>query len=210
MRLPCAEAGDADSFELSRGPHGTFTGRARGAKPPAFRRRSHGYFAGQCEPLHGHNYDVFVEVEGDLTDESWVIDFGVIKGLSREICERLDHRFLLQRESRQLSSEERDGIWHVRFGESRHYQFPAEDVLALPIDNSTAERLAEWIHGELADELKRRRLSNIHRLSVGVEEMPGQTGWYSCRARCLTCSRPDCVTCSRHRRSFGSFSSRLC
>src|SRR4051794_11469286 len=90
-------------------------------------------FAGDCEPLHGHNYDLFVEVEGDLTDESWVIDFGVIKGLARELCERLDHRFLLQRESRQLASEERAGVWHVRFGESRHYQFPAQDVLALPI-----------------------------------------------------------------------------
>jgi len=136
-------------------------------------------FAGDCEPLHGHNYDVFVEVEGDLTDESWVIDFGVIKSLAREVCERLDHRFLLQRESRQLSSEEQDGVWHVRFGENRHYQFPAQDVLPLPIDNSTAERLAEWMHGELREEIEQRGLSNIHRLMVGVEEMPGQAGWFS-------------------------------
>ena len=41
-------------------------------------------FAGDCEPLHGHNYDLFVEVEGELTDESWVIDFSLIKQLARE------------------------------------------------------------------------------------------------------------------------------
>jgi 6-pyruvoyl tetrahydropterin synthase/QueD family protein len=135
-------------------------------------------FGGDCEPLHGHNYDLIIEVEGELTEESWVVDFGVIKGLARELCERLDHHFLLQRNSRQLLSEEREGIWVVRFGQSRRYEFPAVDVVALPIDNSTAERLSEWIHGELVTALQRVGATNLTMLSVGVEEMPGQTGWY--------------------------------
>ncbi len=135
-------------------------------------------FAGDCEPLHGHNYDLFVEVEGDLTDESWVIDFSLLKRLAREVAEQLDHRFLLQQESRLLRSELRAGAWLIRFGEERRYEFPAQDVLALPIDNSTAERLAEWIHGRLAEGLRQNAATNIHRLSVGVEEMPGQAGWY--------------------------------
>lgn len=135
-------------------------------------------FAGDCEPLHGHNYDLFVEVEGELTDESWVIDFSLIKQLARDLCARLDHHFLLQRQSRLLLSEERDGTWYVRFGDQRHYAFPSQDVVALPIDNSTAERLAEWFHGELAAGLKQHAMDNIRRLSVGVEEMPGQAGWY--------------------------------
>ncbi len=135
-------------------------------------------FAGDCEPLHGHNYDLFVEVEGDLTDESWVIDFSLIKRLAREIAEQLDHRFLLQRESRLLHSEERDGSWLIHFGEDRHYEFPVGDVQPLPIDNSTAERLAEWIHSRLVEGLQGQAITNIRRLSVGVEEMPGQAGWY--------------------------------
>jgi 6-pyruvoyltetrahydropterin/6-carboxytetrahydropterin synthase len=135
-------------------------------------------FGGDCEPLHGHNYDVMIEVVGRLTDESWVIDFGVIKRLARDLCERLDHRFLLQRESRLLHSQERDGCWEISFGETRRYTLPAQDVLALPIDNSTAERLAEWFHGQLADALRRRGADNIQMLRVGIEEMPGQAGWY--------------------------------
>jgi 6-pyruvoyltetrahydropterin/6-carboxytetrahydropterin synthase len=140
-------------------------------------------FGGDCEPLHGHNYDLFVEVEGDLTEESWVIDFGLIKRLARELCERLDHRFLLQRDSRLLLSEEADGLWRVRFGDNRRYEFPSQDVLALPIDNTTAERLAEWFHSEIASALEINGARNILRLSIGVEEMPGQSGWYAAPLR---------------------------
>jgi 6-pyruvoyltetrahydropterin/6-carboxytetrahydropterin synthase len=136
-------------------------------------------FSGDCEPLHGHNYDLIIEVEGELTEESWVIDFGAIKALAREVCERLDHHFLLQRNSRHLLSEERNGVWVIRFQDRRRYEFPSSDVLALPIDNSTAERLAEWIHGELVAGLRAQKAANVRRLSVGVEEMPGQTGWFS-------------------------------
>jgi len=135
-------------------------------------------FAGDCEPLHGHNYDVTVEVEGTLTGESWVIDFGQIKTIARELCERLDHRFLLQRDSHLLLSEQKGATWLIRFGEGRRYELPAEDVLALPIDNSTAERLAEWLHAEISARLTQAGTSNLCRLRVGVEEMPGQAGWY--------------------------------
>ncbi|MCH8850006.1 MAG: 6-carboxytetrahydropterin synthase, partial [Chloroflexi bacterium] len=42
-------------------------------------------FAGQCEPLHGHNYDVSVEVEGELAEDGWVIDFSSLKSMTRAI-----------------------------------------------------------------------------------------------------------------------------
>ena len=140
-------------------------------------------FAGTCEPLHGHNYDLFVEVEGDLAEEAWVIDFGVVKQIARQVCQTLDHRFLLQRESRLLHSEEHDGAWHIRFGEAQRYVFPSSDVLALPIDNSTAERLSEWIHGQLSHALHQRGVTTVHLLRVGVEEMPGQAAWYCAPVR---------------------------
>ena len=134
-------------------------------------------FGGTCEPLHGHNYDVSVEVEGELSEESWVLDFGLLKRLSRAICERLDHRFLLQQHSRLLRAEESAGAWTLRCG-TREYRLPASDVIVLPIDNSTTEQLSEWFHGQLSAELLRRGITNVRRLSVGIEEMPGQSGWY--------------------------------
>ncbi len=136
-------------------------------------------FGGQCEPLHGHNYILRVEVEGDLTEDSWVWDFGDLKARSRALCEELDHKFLLQRHSRLLRIEERPGEWEVAFGENARYVFPRQDVIPLPIDNSTAERLAEWIAGRLAQGFERDSAPNLRRLTVGVEEMPGQAGWYT-------------------------------
>jgi 6-pyruvoyltetrahydropterin/6-carboxytetrahydropterin synthase len=135
-------------------------------------------FEGRCEPLHGHNYDVLVEVEGELTDDSWVVDFSALKEMTRALCKELDHKLLLQRDSRALQIDEGMSNWKVRFLE-RGWVFPKSDVLPLPIDNTTAERLAEWFAGRIAGALASRGAGNVRRISVGVEEMPGQAGWAS-------------------------------
>ena len=133
-------------------------------------------FEGQCEPLHGHNYDLFVQAEGELTEDAWVIDFGVLKSITRSLCDELDHRFLLQRESKVLQIDEGMSNWKVRFRE-RGWVFPKSDVVALPIDNTTAERLAEWFGRRLREALAERGATNITSITVGVEEQPGQAGW---------------------------------
>ncbi len=137
-------------------------------------------FQGGCEALHGHNYDVTVELEGELTQDSWVMDFGAVKRETKRLADELDHKFLLQRESRVLQISERERDWEVRF-EARRYVFPKEDVAALPIDNTTAERIGEWFASGLLAFLDRERATNVLSLTVGIEEMPGQTGWYTVR-----------------------------
>ena len=133
-------------------------------------------FEGQCEPLHGHNYAVSIEVTGALTDDAWVADFGMLKSLGKALCDELDHKFLLQRDSRVLTIDEGMSNWKVRFLE-RGWVFPKADVLALPIDNTTAERLAEYLLGRLRDDLRARGATNLPRIAVGVDEAPGQAGW---------------------------------
>lgn len=135
-------------------------------------------FEGRCEPLHGHNYDVIVEAEGELTEDGWVIDFGVLKEMTRALCRELDHKFLLQRESKALEIEEGMSNWKVRFLE-RGWVFPKSDVLVLPIENSTAEQLARWFAGRLRAGLVERGAANMTSLTVGIEEMPGQAGWWT-------------------------------
>lgn len=135
-------------------------------------------FAGGCEPLHGHNYEVSVELEGELGADSWVWDFGDLKRTVKSILDELDHRFILQRDSPVLSVADRDETWEVRF-QDRCYVFPKAEVASLPIDNSTAERLAEWVAGRLAAALRERDERRLRQLRVGVEEMPGQSGWYT-------------------------------
>ena len=129
------------------------------------------------EPLHGHNYAVRCRVDGDLTGDRWVIDFGVLKRVLREACEALDHRFLLQTRSSRLDATLDGDGWIVRFG-AREYRFPAADVAALPIENTTAELLAEWLTDRVDEALRGGAHTNISRIAVDVEEMPGQTGGY--------------------------------
>lgn len=135
-------------------------------------------FGGGCEPLHGHNYDVLIELEGELTEDSWVWDFGDVKRAAREIAGLLDHRFLLQRASTILRIAEHEESWSVAFGE-RTYTFPKDDVFALPVENTTAERISEWFAGRLLASLEAAGARNLTKLSVGIEEMPGQVGWYT-------------------------------
>ena len=99
-------------------------------------------YDGKLEPLHGHNYAVTIEVAGTLTADAWVCDFSALKSLGKALCDELDHKFLLQRDSRELQIDEGMSNWKVRFLE-RGFVFPKADVLALPIDNTTAERLAK-------------------------------------------------------------------
>ena len=131
-------------------------------------------YGGACEPLHGHNYSVAAQVEGALSEESWVFDFVELKTMLRGFCRELDHRFLLQRESRLLKIESVNGAWRIETPAAVHYNLPAADVVALPLDNTTAERLAEWLSERLVAALTERGALNITAVSVEVSEGPGQ------------------------------------
>lgn len=135
-------------------------------------------FGGQCEPLHGHNYDVTVEVEGSLTGNSWVMDFRKLKRMAAALCKELDHRFLLPLHNPHLEISETQAEYRIRFRD-RLYVIPRSDVAALTIENSTTERLAQWLAERLAQEIRSRNATNLSSLTVGVEESPGQRGYYT-------------------------------
>jgi 6-pyruvoyltetrahydropterin/6-carboxytetrahydropterin synthase len=132
-------------------------------------------FGGKMEPLHGHNYAVSIEVAGALTDDAWVIDFSLLKTLGKAICDELDHKFLLQMDSPLLEIDEGQNNYKVRLGD-RGFVFPRADVLALPLDNTTAERIAEYYIAKLRPALAERGATNITTITVEVEEAPGQSG----------------------------------
>ena len=134
-------------------------------------------FGGKCERLHGHNYAVSVELEGELTEDRYVFDFVVLKRIIRQICDSLDHYFLLPQRSRDLDIKRTGGEWEIRF-ENRRYVLPAEDVLSMPMDNITAERLVEYICGQLVAALNEHDVANLASVTIGVEEAPGQTAFY--------------------------------
>ena len=52
-------------------------------------------YDGDCENLHGHNWQVVVEVCGEkLGAEGHLIDFRDLRGMLKEITDELDHKML--------------------------------------------------------------------------------------------------------------------
>ena len=133
----------------------------------------------ELEPLHGHNYRVSFQVDGELTNEGWVIDFSILKQLVREQCDALDHRFLLQMLSKTIKIEHNlDDKSYTLSHSDKRYVFPEHDVLALAIENTTAEYLAELIGMNVITKLLELELTNINKIECVVEEAPGQSGAY--------------------------------
>ena len=137
---------------------------------------------GSAERLHGHNYKVFVEVHGPLDRHGLVMNFKEIKPLVREVVDELDEYVLIPGLHHELvATRGADGLTSIRYRE-RRYSLPSDEVLILPISNSSAENLATYVAGEV-----RRRLAERYpgmqpeALEVGVEETPGQRGVYRWR-----------------------------
>lgn len=136
-------------------------------------------YPGFREPLHGHNYQVGVRVEGGLSKTGYVLDFGLVKRLTKEIVERLDEHTLIPAESDCLKIEQlgNDQL-RIRYGEEE-FRLPTQDVCLLPIAHSSAEELARFIWNELCDALRARHaLDEVIALEIAVAEAPGQAAIY--------------------------------
>lgn len=136
-------------------------------------------YPGFREPLHGHNYQVGIRVHGSLSGTGYVLDFGLIKELTKEIVDRLNERTLVPLNSDCLSIERDSGQVRIRY-EQDEFVLPARDVCLLPIAHSSAEELARYIWIELHNALKARgALAEIVAMEVSVGEAPGQSASYS-------------------------------
>ena len=136
-------------------------------------------YPGFREPLHGHNYQVGVRVEGRLTGTGYVIDFGLIKKLTKEILDRLDEHTIIPADSDCLKIDRIAG-GQIRVAYERDvFTFPEADVFLAPIMHSSAEELARYIWNELhAALLARGALADATMLEISVAEGPGQAAFY--------------------------------
>ena len=102
----------------------------------------------------------------------------VAEGLTRGVCEELDHKFLLQMESRVLSIRDEGTHFEVQYKSELSYRLPKHDVAALPSRQHDGERLAEYIAGRLTERLASDGPSGLATLRVGVggDARPGPAG----------------------------------
>jgi 6-pyruvoyltetrahydropterin/6-carboxytetrahydropterin synthase len=136
------------------------------------------YEGGACERLHGHNYRATAEVEGPLDENHYVFDFIALKNLMRRITDELDHHVLLPTTSELIKVDANDRQVRARF-EDREWVFPREDVVLLPIANTTAELLARWIAERLTDAMASEKSFRPKWVRIDVEESFGQSAVYT-------------------------------
>jgi dihydroneopterin triphosphate aldolase (PTPS-III) / 6-pyruvoyltetrahydropterin synthase len=135
-------------------------------------------YPGFREALHGHNYQVGIRVIGELGASGYVLDFGLIKELTRAILAQLDERTLIPTRSDCLKIEASGARVRVICADSE-FVLPSSDVCLLPLVHSSAEELAAYIWTQLRDALEERRaLQGINTLEVSVAEAPGQAAIY--------------------------------
>lgn len=124
----------------------------------------------RCEHLHGHNWRVGVTVEGDPDERGLVVDLLELKRILGKICDIYDHRLLLPAENSALNRLSRGKSTRISV-HGREFEFPSEDVVWLPVVNTTVEELARVIADEVAKHL---RYPNVRSIRVLIEESPGQ------------------------------------
>lgn len=132
----------------------------------------------QCERLHGHNYRIGVSVSGEVDrDTGFVVDFAVIKRAVKPLIDALDHRVLLPAGNAKVHCREVGDQVEVSYRGAPRFVFPRQDVAMVPVSDTTAELLAEYLAGRLQGALAAGG-AVLTELVVDVEESVGQSASY--------------------------------
>jgi 6-pyruvoyltetrahydropterin/6-carboxytetrahydropterin synthase len=128
-----------------------------------------------AELLHGHNYRVEIELEGEELDgDGLLVDIAAVKRRVRERCARLDERTLIPERAKALQIERSGDQVGLRF-QGRSYALPAADALLLPIANVSMELLARLLWQEIAPVLAGSR---VRVMTLTLHETAGQCAAY--------------------------------
>jgi len=133
----------------------------------------------QCETLHGHNYRVGVTVEGSVDDEClFVVDFSILKKIVRQLTDEIDHKVLLPVKNPKLAFREEGKHRLVDYFGEHTYTFPMVDCAMMPIENTTAEMIAQYFAHRTREELAAMGIRNLTAIEMEVEESFGQSATY--------------------------------
>lgn len=127
----------------------------------------------KCGRLHGHTYVISLRLSGERGDKGMLVDFIPLKRALRSLSDELDHRVLIPALSTQISIQE--GAEITIISGTKRYVFPKEDVVLLPLIESSAEELARY----LMERLRQTFVipNNVSHVELGIHEELGQSAW---------------------------------
>lgn len=137
---------------------------------------------GTREELHGHNYHVQMQIEGNMGEgEDVFIDFLHIKPMVKAACDAIDHKTLLPANSKflKLDLTQEEGFVWAYYQDKDKWCVPTRDVVILPTSNTSAERLAEYLCIESLKRLNEQYPQcQIKFIEFSVEESKGQSALF--------------------------------
>lgn len=127
-----------------------------------------------AEKLHGHNYQVQVEIDvppqSELEKKGFFIDFNVFKKWIKARLDQWDEMVLLPAQHPDMKFQKKSPSLEVRFRD-RFYVFPENEVRLLPVTNTSVEQLSRILAEECFKEFQKY---GVPSLRVQVEETAGQ------------------------------------
>jgi 6-pyruvoyltetrahydropterin/6-carboxytetrahydropterin synthase len=143
---------------------------------------------GGKEALHGHNYQVELEVE--LTEPpalARMLSYDVFKQALRAVCDDWDEKILIASDNpwlEMLPGAEGECAFRLC---GKRYVLPADEVVALAADNITAENLARLLFEKFWETLCGDRSiawrEQIAAVRLRIDESRGQGATYAIRWR---------------------------
>ena len=103
----------------------------------------------KCSHLHGHNYYISVELSSALDENFFVTDFIDLKKKVKLVAKSLDHSILIPKKSKNIGIKDVDDVVEIITNTNKRFLFPKSDVTYLPLQATTSELLAQYIHGEI-------------------------------------------------------------
>ncbi len=132
----------------------------------------------KCNRLHGHNYAVHMQLEGEPGDDGIIYDFVALKKAIKSSIEELDHCILMPGKSDIVSLEISDGQVMVE-SLGKKYSFPECDVRILDLEVVSAEMLALYLLDKMVNALETNQ--RVKEIVIGIDEGAGQGAWASRR-----------------------------
>jgi len=128
----------------------------------------------KAEKLHGHNYQVRVDLgvaeDVELKAKGFFVDFNVFKKYIKARLDVWDEMVLLPAKHPDMKIAKKSPSLEVRFRD-RSYVFPENEVHLLPVTNTSVEQLSRLLAEDFFKEFKSKGVASVR---VRVEETRGQ------------------------------------
>ncbi|NJE02768.1 6-carboxytetrahydropterin synthase [Thermococcus sp. MV11] len=117
-------------------------------------------YESKCLRIHGHTYNVDVEIWGELNENGMIFDFNHLS----KLIKLLDHRILVSESW--VVKREKDVVIIEKNG--KRLELPVDEAVILDKPNVTAEYIAEWF----AERIAEKAGDNVKRIKVRIWEDP--------------------------------------